>query len=775
MPDIRPDNNNQVSLGGAPGGGLRAQDFSQGQAAQAAAGFGGQLSSAADDLQLVQEVHDEAAIKEVDADALRQLTEARREVLSLKGRDAVTGGDQFREKSAKIREAALARLTNERQTRLFTEVFDRRNIGDIDTVEKYATAETNTYMVNASNARLDALVDEAVDKYDDIEESAKLRQSIFTEIDTVGRMRGDGEDVIALAKRRVVSELHTNVVDSIEDPLAKEEYITKNAEELLPKDENALRQSNRAASDEARADTRFGSVLADYQGVSDPKGDVDPDKLPTEAREPDPEAVKRRAQTNADPLRGRGAATPQGGDFQSQRKGGRQHQAKDIPAAQGTPVFAPTYGEVIEVDNEGKTAAGYFVKVRHPDGRVTSYSHLRSVNVEKGQEVFADTALGGVGGTGVGGKTQYGSHLHFVVRDAKGRRVDPDKQKWEHNGEGFPSDGQYRPKYDGTRANVGELYEIARVRSIEEQWSPTETRAVMARIDEYASRQDKVQDREYDAQAEAASEVYTGIIENGGVLTNPAKQIPNFGKLDADTRRRYLEKAEANKAEIEAREQARQDRAREEVRNSSAGIDRYTDLYEFAHDPAREKEFADINLETQRPFMTDAEYKDLVKRQKFIQNRGGDSPELQATDNQVNSALNIVFPELGIDRKRLKQQDTEDRKRWVHIHSEATRLTNAEQEKLGRKLTDQEMQERVIKPLLQDVYVWEDNWIARDGYDNDEPISLVEARRRNKAGEKLDFIPAAAYRQIVNALRKKDPFGTVTEDMVRDVYNQRRK
>lgn len=100
-------------------------------------------------------------------------------------------------------------------------------------------------------------------------------------------------------------------------------------------------------------------------------------------------------------------------------RGSRNHGGIDYPVGIGTAVPSAADGEVIFADNLG--GYGNTVKVRHPDGSVTQYSHLRSPSVRVGDRIAAGAPVGESGDTG----NVSGPHLHFGAYDAQGRPIDP--------------------------------------------------------------------------------------------------------------------------------------------------------------------------------------------------------------------------------------------------------------------------------------------------------------------------------------------------------------
>lgn len=89
----------------------------------------------------------------------------------------------------------------------------------------------------------------------------------------------------------------------------------------------------------------------------------------------------------------------------------RQHQGMDYAADAGTPVRTIGDGVVIFAGQKG--GYGNAIEVRHPNGFVTRYGHLRafSKDVRKGARVVIGNTIGYVGMTGLA----TGPHLHFEV------------------------------------------------------------------------------------------------------------------------------------------------------------------------------------------------------------------------------------------------------------------------------------------------------------------------------------------------------------------------
>lgn len=121
----------------------------------------------------------------------------------------------------------------------------------------------------------------------------------------------------------------------------------------------------------------------------------------------------------ADPVPGYEVVSPFGLRQLPWEAGGRLHAGVDIAAPAGLAVLATADGVVTRTGVDG--GYGRFVEVEHAEGLKTRYGHLAMIGVAPGQAVKAGGVVGKVGSSG----TSTGPHLHFEVRDAKGRPLNP--------------------------------------------------------------------------------------------------------------------------------------------------------------------------------------------------------------------------------------------------------------------------------------------------------------------------------------------------------------
>lgn len=100
---------------------------------------------------------------------------------------------------------------------------------------------------------------------------------------------------------------------------------------------------------------------------------------------------------------------------------GRLHEGVDISADAGVPAVAAADGVVEEVGVRG--GYGRMVAVRHAEGLTTYYAHLGALQpgLKPGMAVKAGQPVGRIGSTG----TSTGPHLHFEIRDADDKPLNP--------------------------------------------------------------------------------------------------------------------------------------------------------------------------------------------------------------------------------------------------------------------------------------------------------------------------------------------------------------
>lgn len=97
----------------------------------------------------------------------------------------------------------------------------------------------------------------------------------------------------------------------------------------------------------------------------------------------------------------------------------KSHQGVDYTVAEGSSIFATADGTVKEISDKSSTL-GKTIVIDHGNGYQTSYSHLLSVLVTRGQKVQRGDVIARSGNSGL----SLAPHLHYEVR-YNGIRIDP--------------------------------------------------------------------------------------------------------------------------------------------------------------------------------------------------------------------------------------------------------------------------------------------------------------------------------------------------------------
>lgn len=88
---------------------------------------------------------------------------------------------------------------------------------------------------------------------------------------------------------------------------------------------------------------------------------------------------------------------------------GGRHTGLDFADSHGSPVRAAQSGKVISAG--WQSSYGNRVEIRHPNGTVTTYSHLAQIRVDVGDQVDGGQRIASMGSTG----NATGTHLHFEI------------------------------------------------------------------------------------------------------------------------------------------------------------------------------------------------------------------------------------------------------------------------------------------------------------------------------------------------------------------------
>ena len=104
------------------------------------------------------------------------------------------------------------------------------------------------------------------------------------------------------------------------------------------------------------------------------------------------------------------------------------HGGIDIGAVSGTSVRAMNSGIVIKITTPDKPDPLYggSIVIKHPDGFISLYAHLKRINVKLGQKIKKGQIIGLSGGAmnDIGRGESTGAHLHFTI-EKNGKVLDP--------------------------------------------------------------------------------------------------------------------------------------------------------------------------------------------------------------------------------------------------------------------------------------------------------------------------------------------------------------
>jgi murein DD-endopeptidase MepM/ murein hydrolase activator NlpD len=125
----------------------------------------------------------------------------------------------------------------------------------------------------------------------------------------------------------------------------------------------------------------------------------------------------------------------------------KTHKGTDYAASSGTPVR--TVGDGVVVRAGWGNGYGNVVEVRHRNGFVSRYAHLRGFasGIRKGARVNIAQTIGYVGSTGM----STGPHLHFEVL-VNGVQRDPRAALADRSG--FPISAKQKPAFEAHRARL---------------------------------------------------------------------------------------------------------------------------------------------------------------------------------------------------------------------------------------------------------------------------------------------------------------------------------
>ncbi len=144
--------------------------------------------------------------------------------------------------------------------------------------------------------------------------------------------------------------------------------------------------------------------LAKSERISEKRAEEEAERIAAEEEAKRPKVVK-----------------PAEGSFTSGFGGrwGTTHYGIDIANSKGTPIVSAQDGVVIEAG--AASGFGMWVRVQHEDGTITVYGHVNTITASEGEKVKAGDQIATMGNRGF----STGTHLHFEVWNASGKKINP--------------------------------------------------------------------------------------------------------------------------------------------------------------------------------------------------------------------------------------------------------------------------------------------------------------------------------------------------------------
>lgn len=377
--------------------------------------FGQVASNYANVQDQINAQNDDTQARALATDAGMRLTTLADEYQSLKAGTAREAQAEYRKRLDEARNEALEQASNPRMRRMLEERLAAQYQRSVQAIGTHAVREQRVEREIVLISQEASEVTLAANESDPEVADAYLARAVGIRFDKIEELNGFDRDnpehkpIFETARMEVASAVHGQRLDlrfadpdfGVDEALAYvEAYDDEMSPELKAATLGRLKTPLQERSSRSIVDTVMG--LATEAAEADPTGEADDTVI-------------------AMPVAG---SVPRGGRFADARDGGkRQHRALDISAPIGTPIYTVAPGRVTAVKPlDG--ASGNWVQVTHPDGATSTYSHMNSFAVKVGDTVGAGAVLGEVGNTGAG----TGPHLHLVMRDASGNRVDPEKQ-----------------------------------------------------------------------------------------------------------------------------------------------------------------------------------------------------------------------------------------------------------------------------------------------------------------------------------------------------------
>lgn len=396
------------------------------------------------------------------------------------------------------------------------------------------------------------------------------------------------------------------------------------------------------------------------------------------------------------------------------------HAGIDLATPVGTKVAASADGVVSFVGQKG--SYGNLVIVKHADGYETRYAHLKGFgDIRAGQTVRQGAIVGVSGGERGGGGSgdSTGPHLHYEVR-RDGVAIDPT--------------GQHKANRGGMSLEQA----ILAVRS--DPRIANNPRAVAQAESDVRSLYTAHKESERQGQQDAEDAAYKGLLSNGGDFTKLPASVR--GALQGSSLPSLISFGKALQTKTEPQ-------------SGSA-------LWAYTKDDIANGKIRDMSqLLRQRPYLSDADFKDLVG--DVTARRKGDSGKIDSikTAQEGYKYIETELRNIGIDITPDKNAKADDVERLGKFKGAYYAQVRAAEQQNGKPLTGDEARQIGLRLIATTNFT--------------TPGGLIGTPKRgfelNNPSLPFDAIPVDVRNNISQELRASGI--TPTAARVRQVYAQR--
>lgn len=618
---------------------------------------------------------DEAGAKTLDNKFVTAVQPLRSTFLSQKGFAAGTAKPETLKALNTLYDDTIKEAKTPRMKAMLTDVLQSRRVSLMGEIDNHTIQQIGAASEAASLARINLAGEEAAATTDPVARQKAIATGLG-EIAVRAQQQGMPAEWTKTEGFKFESGVHRSIAtqmignDDIDGAL---QYVDANKDRLNDADEQAVRSMLHAPLQRRETNTYVDGIMGSGTGGDTPS-----------------------TFSYSDPLHGAGRTPVPGGQFNAKRDYGG-HQGIDIPAAQGTPIFAAAPG-IVKISHS--PLGGNIVTVDHGDGKVTRYMHLGSVAVKDGDKVTPDTQLGGVGMTG---RTS-GPHLHYEVRE-NGKPIDPNAAI---------ASVQQSPQRHDLNALLGRIDQDTSLTPEQRDRYKTEVERRVGRDEQLQSRvEDQAQRDALDAITKLGPKGFTDV-----------SQLPASvrGRLSSADQLRFMDMAATNAKSLAT-----------DAKVKANGPEAFNLNMMAIYQPDA---FKALNLGMFQDKVSPSELEQFAA----LQGKMRTAAPLTTDHSRIWGQINRIAPDLGFDlgSKGGKPNKPADRQRAMQLFSTVQADLNAQMDG-KRQPTDDEVKRSLDHAVRM---------VVRDG-DRDHPIRAYEV------GGPAAGVPASVRDRIVNTWRAR--------------------